>query len=48
MVTNVAYEMQTSKALIIEQNIRIIINTRRVMEERLADTVTNFSGAHVF
>ena len=47
MVTNLVYEMQTSKVLIIAQNIHPLINARRVTEERLADTVTDFS-AHVF
>jgi len=45
---------QAHLAEIIEQNIHTMINTRRVtanqrtMEERLADTLTNFSEAHVF
>jgi len=45
---------QAHLAKIIEQNIHTVINTRRVTanqrttEERLANTVTNFSGHNVF
>jgi uncharacterized membrane protein len=49
-----SYEDQAQIAKITDQNIHTIINTRpvttnqRTTEERLANTVTNLLGAHVF